>query len=98
MISTISTIISATTLVVGVAFAIVQLRHFRAMREREVALELVHSFQTPEFAWGVRSVFELGKAFNFSKIAKLLVTCFTMCYHLYRHNECNWRRQLWTSA
>src|SRR5262245_9181783 len=50
-------IVSAATLVFGVGFAAVQLRQFRLTRERENALELVHSFQTPEFA---KSLFLLG--------------------------------------
>lgn len=49
----IADLVAAVTLVIGLAFAIVQLRYFRLAREREVALELVHSFQTPAFAKGL---------------------------------------------
>ncbi len=55
----IASVISAITLIVGVLFAVVQLHYFRAAREREATLELVHRLQTPEFARAMRTVFEL---------------------------------------
>lgn len=46
----IAEIISASAVVVGLIFAIIQVRHMRAARRREAALELLHSCQTLEFA------------------------------------------------
>jgi hypothetical protein len=50
-------IVAAATLVFGLVFAIVQLRQYRASRARELGLELLRSFQTPEFASALRAVF-----------------------------------------
>jgi hypothetical protein len=52
-------LLSLVTLVVGLLFAVVQLRQYRATREREVALELLRSFETPEFAAALRAVYAL---------------------------------------
>ena len=52
-------VISAGVVVGSVAFAFVQLAHFRRQRYNMVALELVRSFQTPEFAHALRLVLSL---------------------------------------
>ncbi|MFH1277323.1 MAG: hypothetical protein ABIK65_02955 [Candidatus Eisenbacteria bacterium] len=52
-------VISAVALVSGIIFAAVQLRHMRAARQREAALELLHSFQTPTFARALLIVWNL---------------------------------------
>jgi hypothetical protein len=41
----------------GVIFAVIQLRQYREGRHREIALELLRSFQTPEFARALLSVY-----------------------------------------
>ena len=43
-------LITLITLIAGFAFGAIQVVHFRRVRDREVALELVHSFQSPDFA------------------------------------------------
>jgi hypothetical protein len=42
--------LGGTAVIAGVVFAVIQLRHRREERQREVALELLHSFQTVDFA------------------------------------------------
>ena len=52
-------VIGATVLIGSVAFAIVQLAHFRRQRADMAAVELVRSFQTPEFAHALRLILSL---------------------------------------
>jgi hypothetical protein len=47
---TIVQLITLATLIAGFAFGAIQVVHYRRHRDREVALELVHQLQTPEFA------------------------------------------------
>jgi hypothetical protein len=56
---TIAEVISAVALISGIIFAAVQLRHMRAARKREAALELLHSFQTPSFSRALLIVWNL---------------------------------------
>lgn len=65
-------IVSAATLVFGLAFAVVQLRQYRASRDREVGLELLRSFQTPEFASALRAVFSLPEGLTKAEIEERL--------------------------
>ena len=43
-------IVEALAVVIGVGFAMVQVRQYRRDKHREAALERLHSFQTPSFA------------------------------------------------
>jgi len=43
-------VVQAIAVVVAFGFAWAEIRRFRARKERESTLELVHSYQTPEFA------------------------------------------------
>lgn len=52
-------IFGAATVAGGVAFAVLQIRHLRAQRMETAAIELVRSFQSPEFVRAVRIVWEL---------------------------------------
>ncbi len=52
-------VIGATVLIGSVAFAVVQLAHFRRQRADMAAVELVRSFQTPEFAHALRLILSL---------------------------------------
>lgn len=61
-------IVAAATLVFGFIFAIVQLRQYRAARDRELGLELLRSFQTPEFASALRAVFSLPEGLTKAEI------------------------------
>jgi hypothetical protein len=58
-ITEIASVVSAVAVVIGLIFAGVQLRLLRLAREHELALELVHSFQTPAFAQGLFLLSEL---------------------------------------
>jgi hypothetical protein len=52
-------LISTLTLLFGVCFGLLQLRLNRAQSERDSALELLRSFQTPEFAHALLLIFAL---------------------------------------
>jgi hypothetical protein len=65
-------LVSAVTLVFGLAFAIVQLRQYRAGREREIALELLRSFQTQDFASALRAVYALPMSLSKAEIEERL--------------------------
>jgi len=52
-------IIEAIAVSFGVAFALIEWRQHSRRHEREAALELLHSFQTPEFAKALLLVYEL---------------------------------------
>ena len=57
--TTILSIISTSAIVAAGVFAGVQLRLYNKQRARESALQLVHSFRTPEFLSAVNIVFDL---------------------------------------
>lgn len=42
--------IQAVAVVLGVGFAVYETRRYRGQRNREAAMELLHAFQTPDFA------------------------------------------------
>lgn len=52
-------ILSATAVILGILFGLIQLRHYHLSREREAALFLLNSFQTVEFINGVYIIQEL---------------------------------------
>lgn len=52
-------ILSATAVILGIIFGLIQLRHYHLSREREAALYLLNSFQTAEFLNGIWIVQEL---------------------------------------
>lgn len=56
---TLSRVVSALAISVGVVFGLIQLRNYRDQRRREACLTLVRSFQTPQFASALRVLFEL---------------------------------------
>ena len=43
----------------GLAYAVIQVRQFREVRRREIALELLRSFQTPEFVKGLVTLYRM---------------------------------------
>jgi hypothetical protein len=51
--------IETAAVVVGVIFGLIQLRHLRAQREVETAVELLHPLQAPDFAKAVLLVHAL---------------------------------------
>lgn len=60
--------VSAITLVVGVVFAMVQLRQNSERQQRDSAIELVHSFKTPEFSRALYYVYQLPTGLNDGQI------------------------------
>jgi hypothetical protein len=66
--SAIAEFVSAVVLIIGVIFAIVQIRHFRVARDREAALELVHSTQTKEFTRALYLVLALPDGLSKAEI------------------------------
>lgn len=59
LLNTIATITSTIILIIGVGFGLIQLRYHRASNQTNAMLELVHRFQTPEFARAMRTLFEI---------------------------------------
>jgi hypothetical protein len=57
--STVVDILSVVAVVSGLVFAGIELRQFRLSQDRESALELFKTFQTPEFMRGVRTITQL---------------------------------------
>ena len=52
-------ILGAFTIVVGVVFAVVQIREYRTQRREAVAVELIRSFHDPQLAHSVNLIREL---------------------------------------
>src|SRR5687767_2867031 len=71
-VSTIADLVSTAAVVFGIAFAMMQFRQYRASREREGALELLRSFQTPEMASAIRAVYCLPEGLTKSEIEAAL--------------------------
>ena len=62
--TTILSIFSTSAIVAAGIFAGVQLRLYNKQRARESALQLVHSFRTPEFLRAVNMVFDLPEGLS----------------------------------
>lgn len=58
-IANIAEIFGAATVVTGVIFGAIQIQHYRKQRADLAAIELVRSFQNPEFIHALRAVLEL---------------------------------------
>lgn len=52
-------IVSTLAMTLGIAFGILNLRNFQAMRRREAAILMLNSFQTMEFVRGLLYIFDL---------------------------------------
>ncbi len=70
--STVVNLVTAATLLAGLLFGVVQLRQFRKVREREAALELLRTFQSPLTARALRRVFELPSGLSGEEIEDAL--------------------------
>jgi len=60
--------VQATAVIVGVGFAVFETRKYRGERNREAALELVHTFQTSEFAKALLLVYRLPDGLSKAEI------------------------------
>jgi hypothetical protein len=54
-------IFGAVVVVGGLGFAVIQLQHYRQQRRETAAIELLRSFQNPEFSRALRAVLALPK-------------------------------------
>jgi len=79
---TIADLTSAAAVVVGLLFALVQLRQFRRVQEREAGLALLRSYQTRTLARALLLVFELpanlGKAEVEARVGSEMATLYAM--------------------
>lgn len=79
---TIADLTSAAAVVVGLLFALVQLRQFRRVQEREAGMALLRSYQTRTLARALLIVFELpdglGKAEVEARVGGEMATLYAM--------------------
>ena len=71
-------LIATTFIVAAAVFALLQLRDMHKQRARESALQMLHSFQTPEFLSAINIVFELPEGLSKKEIDARLgdkITC-----------------------
>lgn len=52
-------LLGGLAVIVGVVFAVIQVRQYKEAKQREIALELLRSFQTPDFAKALRTVYAM---------------------------------------
>ena len=73
-------VIEPLAVVIGVGFAIVQVRQHRHEKHRKAALGLMHSFQTPAFAEAMNLVYNLPDGLSKEEIENLLGEKFHLVY------------------
>lgn len=66
----------------GVIFAVIQLRQYREGRQREVALELLHSFQTVEFPTAIHLIDNLQVGLSKKEVQDRMGEEFGLIYAL----------------
>jgi len=64
--------IQAAAVVVGVGFAVYEMRRYRSERNREAAMELLHAFQTPDFAKALVLTYRLPEGLSKEQIESSL--------------------------
>ena len=74
--------LGGTAVIVGVLFAVIQIRDRNQERQREVALELVHSFQTVQFAEALHILSQLPLGLDKKTIEEQLAGDFRLIYAL----------------
>src|SRR6185295_17168006 len=80
---TLLNLITTIFIVAAGFFALLQLRHLQKQRAREAALQMLHSFQTPEFLTAVNIVFELPEGLSKKEIDERLgdkITCLLVMF------------------
>src|SRR4026207_1168469 len=60
--------VQAVAVVAGVGFAVYETRRYRNERNREAAMQLLHAFQTPEFAKALVLVYRVPDALATQRI------------------------------
>ena len=63
-------LLSGLAVIGGVGWAIVQLRQYRQTRRRELSLELLRAFQTPDFAKALQFVYALPEGLSKEEIER----------------------------
>lgn len=81
-IEVISQIVETFAVVVGVGFAIIQIKQYKLNKRREAALVLLHSFQTPSFAKALNLVYKLPDGLSKKQIEDQLGDDFHLVYAL----------------
>jgi hypothetical protein len=69
---TLLSVVTTTFIVAGVIVALLQLQHLHRQRARESALQMLHSFRTPEFLLAVNIVFDLPEGLSKKQIEERL--------------------------
>jgi acyl CoA:acetate/3-ketoacid CoA transferase len=64
--------IEAVAVVIAVGFAIIQLRQYEQRQAREAAMELLHSFQTPDFAKAINLVYGMPDGLSKAEVEERL--------------------------
>jgi hypothetical protein len=75
-------VIETVAVIVGIIFAILQIRLYTRNKRREAAIELLHSFQTPSFAKALNLVYNLPDGLSKEKIEERLGNEFYLVYAL----------------
>jgi hypothetical protein len=75
-------VVEAVAVVIAVGFAIAQVRQYRREKHREAALELLHSFQTPQFAKALNIIFNLPDGLSKEEIESTVGDDFHLVYAL----------------
>ena len=73
-------VIETIAVVIAVGFAIVQVRQYRRDKHREAAMELLHAFQTPEFAKALCIVYEMPEGLSENEVRKFAGADFHLVY------------------
>jgi hypothetical protein len=73
-------IIEAVAVVIGIGFAMIQVRQYRREKHREAAMELLHAFQTPSFARALNIVYAMPDGLSKEEVEKFAGTEFHLVY------------------
>jgi len=75
-------VVETIAVVIGVVFAILQIRQYTRNKRREAAIELLHSFQTPSFAKALNLVYNLPDSLSKEQVEEKLGDDFHLVYAL----------------
>jgi hypothetical protein len=73
-------IIEAVAVVIGIGFAMIQVRQYRREKHREAAMELLHAFQTPSFARALNIVYGMPDGLSKEEVEKFAGEEFHLVY------------------
>ena len=75
-------VIETIAVIVGIIFAMIQIRLYTGNKRREAAIELLHSFQTPSFAKALNLVYNLPDGLSREQVEERLGDAFHLVYAL----------------